>query len=83
MVLELLREEQSVSQIASEYEAHPNLLSRWKAEAIKRIPELFNKGTSETEKLKKEFEAEKEALIKQIGELTVDLNFLKKNRIST
>jgi transposase-like protein len=59
VVLELLREEKSVSQIASEYEVHPNLLSRWKAEAIERMPELFDKRTSETEKLKKDFEAEK------------------------
>ncbi|MDK2878086.1 MAG: transposase, family [Thermoanaerobacteraceae bacterium] len=28
------------------------LLNRWKAEAIERMTELFNKGTSETEKLK-------------------------------
>ncbi|MDK2877429.1 MAG: transposase [Thermoanaerobacteraceae bacterium] len=57
VVLELLRKEKSASQIASEYEVYPNLLSRWKAEAIERMPELFDKRTSKTEKLKSEFVA--------------------------
>ena len=78
VVIELLREEKTVNQIASEYGVHPQMLSRWKAEALERLPEIFRRGQTEAEKLKKEYEAEKEALVKQIGELTVDLNFLKK-----
>ncbi|MDA6131500.1 hypothetical protein OSK38_29540 [Escherichia coli] len=40
---------------------------------------VFDKKASEIEKLKQEHEAEKEELINQIGQLTVDLKWLKKN----
>lgn len=78
IVLELLREEKTVSQIVSETGIHATVLSRWKAEAIERMHEIFKKGESDTEKLRREFEAKEEEYQKAIGELTMDLNFLKK-----
>jgi hypothetical protein len=39
---------------------------------------VFNKKNTEVEQLKKEHSAEKEDLINQIGQLTVDVNWLKK-----
>lgn len=58
------------------------MLSRWRGEALERLPELFGRGASEADKMRKEFEAREDEYKKTIGELTVDLNFLKKNRIS-
>jgi len=78
IVLELLRGEKTVSEIASLYEVHPTQLNRWKAEAIENLPTLFTRGASETEKLRKQYEAEKEELTKQIGQLTIEVNWLKK-----
>jgi putative transposase len=78
IVLELLREEKTVSQIVSETGIHATVLSRWKAEAIERMHEIFQRGESDTEKLRREFEAKEEEYQKAIGELTMDLNFLKK-----
>jgi putative transposase len=40
--------------------------------------EIFQRGESDTEKLRREFEAKEEEYQKAIGELTMDLNFLKK-----
>jgi len=34
IVLEVLREEKSISQIASEYKVHPNLIYKWKKEGL-------------------------------------------------
>ena len=34
IVMEVLREERTLTEIAAEYEVHPNQLSRWKAEFI-------------------------------------------------
>ncbi|MDO9534320.1 MAG: transposase [Bacillota bacterium] len=82
IVLESLREEKTISQIVSETRIHATVLSRWKAEALKRLPELFSKGESETEKMRKEFEAKEDEYMKAVGELTMDLNFLKKSGIS-
>jgi len=78
IVLELLRGEKTVAEIAAEYEVHPTQLHRWKAEAIENLPTLFTRGASETEKLRKQYEAEKEELTKQIGQLTIEVNWLKK-----
>lgn len=78
IVLELLRGEKTVSEIASLYEVHPTQLNLWKAEAIENLPTLFTRGASETEKLRKQYEADKEELTKQIGQLTIEVNWLKK-----
>jgi transposase len=78
IVLELLREEKTVNQIVSETGVHATVLSRWKLEAVGRLHEIFEKGQSDTEKLKKEFEIKEGEYQKTIGELTMDLNFLKK-----
>lgn len=79
IVLEVLREESTLNEIAQKYEVSPQLISRWKAEFIENMPAVFNKKNTETEKLKQEHAAEKEELINQIGQLTVDVNWLKKN----
>ena len=78
VVLELLREEKTVSQVAAEYGVHPNLISRWKADFIEKMPALFSKELSESDKLRKEYEAEKEELVKQIGQLSIENEWLKK-----
>lgn len=42
------------------------------------MPAVFDKKNTEVEQLKKEPPAEKEELINQIGQLTVDVNWIKK-----
>jgi len=78
IVLEALREEKLVNQIASENEIHPNMVSKWKTEAISGLPSLFRKDATEIEKLKASYESKIEELYKQIGRLTTDLEWLKK-----
>ncbi len=41
VVLETLKEERPLNQIASEYEVHPNMLSAWKSNAIRRITRIL------------------------------------------
>lgn len=83
IVLELLRGEKTVAEIAAEYEVHPTQLHRWKAEAIENLPALFTRGANEMEKMRKQYEAEKEELTKQIGQLTIEVNWLKKNLLNS
>ncbi|EAX48477.1 transposase IS3/IS911 family protein [Thermosinus carboxydivorans Nor1] len=73
IVLQLLKEERTISQIAAETGIHTTVLARWKAEAIDNLPSLFTRGASEMEKMCKKYEAEKEELARQIGQLTVEL----------
>ena len=42
---------------------------------------VFDKKTNDIEKLKQEHEAEKESLVSKIGQLTLDVDWLKKKQV--
>ena len=44
MALEALKGEKTLAQISSEYSVHANLISRWKQELLKGLPEVFNQS---------------------------------------
>lgn len=71
IVLEVLREEKTLTEIAAYYEVHPNQLSRWKAEFIQNAARAFSKETDEVEKVKQSYEKEKLSLSKQAELLTI------------
>ncbi|WP_405054373.1 transposase [Tepidibacillus marianensis] len=50
VVLKVLREEQTVNEIAAKYELNPVMISRWKAEFLERASIVFEKGPSEADK---------------------------------
>lgn len=81
IVLELIREESTLNEVAHKYEVSPQLISRWKSEFLENMPVVFDKKATDVEKLKKEHEAEKEALVNQIGRLTIDVEWLKKKQL--
>lgn len=64
IVIEVLREERTLNEIAAEYEIHPNQLSRWKAEFISNTGRVFSKETDEVEKVKQSSEKGKDELLK-------------------
>ncbi len=78
VVLEVLREEQTVNEIAAKYELSPVMVSRWKAEFLERSSMVFEKGASEVDKVRKEYESKQENLEKLVGQLTVEVDWLKK-----
>lgn len=41
IVLEALKEEKTVAQIAAEHKVHPNQIYKWKAEVLQGLPGLF------------------------------------------
>ncbi len=78
IVLEALRGEETLNEIASKHNIHPNLLTRWKTQAISNLPQVFENETAKSRKYAKEAEKEKDALYQQIGKLTAQLEWLKK-----
>lgn len=74
-VLEVLREAESLKEIAGRLEVHPNMLGRWKNEAVRNLPTIFEDRSGDE---KRTHEAEKQELYAQIGELTSKLSWLKK-----
>ena len=81
IVLEVLREETTLVEITNKYDVSQQLISRWKSEFLSNMATVFDKKTNETEKLKIEYEAEKEALVTKIGQLTIDIDWLKKKQV--
>ena len=78
IVLEFLREERTFAQISAEYAIHVNMLRKWKAQAVERLPNVFNNENRTLRDLEAEHDSEREALYAQIGRLTTQLAWLQK-----
>ncbi len=76
IVLEILKEEKSVTQLASDHKIHYSQLLKWKKQVMEGLPDLFS--DSRTEALKTTHEKEVMALYQEIGQLTTQLAWLKK-----
>lgn len=73
--LEAIKEESTIAEIASKYQVHPNQIRRWKEQAEEGLQSSFKKIDSKEIKEKDELIEE---LYKQIGQITVERDWLKK-----
>ncbi|MCF8011619.1 MAG: transposase [Clostridiales bacterium] len=78
IVLEILKEEKTISQLASEHEIHVSQLNRWKREALENLPQLFSDQNKTIETVKSEYEKQINDLYAEVGRLTTELSWLKK-----
>jgi len=78
IVLEILKEERSIAQIASEHGIHSNQLYKWKALALEKFPDIFEDERKDERAQKAEHERELKELYAEIGKLTTQLSWLKK-----
>ncbi|ABI68309.1 transposase IS3/IS911 [Syntrophomonas wolfei subsp. wolfei str. Goettingen G311] len=78
IVLEIFKEEKSVTQLASEHGIHPTQLTRWKNEAIQNLPSLFTDDRKGVQALKKTYESKIDELYAEVGRLTTQNTWLKK-----
>ena len=74
VVLEVLRQEKTLAQIASEHELHPQLVQTWKQTFMAAAPQLFDQQKG----AEKSVADEKGPLYEQIGRLQMELTWLKK-----
>jgi len=79
VVLELLREERTLGEIAAEHEINPNQLATWRREFLEKAPGLFDVPKTEKTRQKADHAAaaEKDRLLKTIGQLTMERDFLQ------
>ncbi len=81
VVQEILKEEQTLNQLAAEHSVHPNQLKRWKATALEGLPGLFSTG-DQAAQTAAEHEQQVTELYAEIGRLTTELTWLKKKLAS-
>ena len=80
IVLEVLQGERELGAIAAENNLNPNMVRNWKAEFLENASHIFEEhGKAEREVKRKEAAAAKERdkMLKTIGQLTVERNFLQ------
>ena len=75
VVLESLKNEKTIAELASEYGVHPNQITQWRKQVLEDLPSLFSSNQARKEKAQEE---EKDELLKQIGQLKVEVEWLKK-----
>ena len=73
--LEALSGIKTVAELAREYQIHPTQVSQWKSQVQQRLPEVFESGPSAQAI---ESEREIERLERKVGQLTMELDWLKK-----
>ena len=75
IALESIKGQKTIQEIASHYGVHPNQVTSWKRQAIQGAPELFADRRSRPDTSEEALKAE---LYQQIGQLQVELDWLKK-----
>ena len=76
VALEAIKGQRTLAEIAQHYEVHPNQISTWKRQAIEHLASTFEDGRRRREAADEA--ALRDQLYQQIGQLTVELDWIKK-----
>jgi transposase len=76
VALEALKGLKPVQQIAKEFDVHPVQVSDWKRQLQERLTQVFEQETPRGSE--EDFERERTLLHSKIGELSVEVDFLRK-----
>ncbi len=75
VALEALKGHKTINEVASEYGIHPNMIGQWNKQMQAGLPGIFSEKQTRPDK---DEEALKARLYQQIGQLQVELDWLKK-----
>ena len=75
VAVEALRGDRTINELATHYRVHPNQIAQWRKQLLEQASELFTRGhASQSDQT----EALVGQLYQQIGQLSVELDWLKK-----
>ncbi len=66
----------TLTELATQYQVHPNQISEWKKQLLRKAPELFSGKINRLAKTEEELTA---LLYEEIGRLKMDIKWLKNN----
>ena len=75
VALEALKGLKTINELASEHSVHPTQINQWKKQVLDALPDLFSNRKSQRQKSQEDLTA---SLYQQIGQLKVELDWLKK-----
>ena len=74
VALEAIQGQKTLAEIAGDYNIHPNLVAQWKKKLLESLPDMF--ATQKEKSAENKYPEEE--LLKQIGQLKVENEFLQK-----
>ena len=75
VALEALKGEKTLAQLSSEFGVHANQIGQWRNQLLKELPNLFSDRRKKRDRNQEDLVSE---LYRQIGQLKVELDWLKK-----
>ncbi len=80
IVLEVLQGEKELGEIASDNQLNPNMVRNWKREFLEKASTVFEPAKKAVKKAEKQEEAQRKEvsrMLKTIGQLTLERDFLQ------
>jgi putative transposase len=75
IALEAVKGLKTINEITSESGVHPTQIQQWKKQLLEELPQIFSRGRQRQEKEQEDLTAQ---LYQQIGQLKVELDWMKK-----
>jgi len=76
VAVEAIKEDRTIAELSSIHGVHRNMIQKWKSEALTGMTDIFSIKSDKNRKSEQELISE---LYRQIGQLTVANEWLKKN----
>lgn len=78
LALEAVRQEKSIAQLSAEHGVHSSQIAKWKKQLMEELPGIFSGARKKSDR---EAEELRDELYRQIGQLKVEIDWLKKKYI--
>jgi len=75
VALEAAKGEKTLAELSSEFSVHPNQIRNWRKQLLETLPDLFTDRRKKRDTDQEELISE---LYRQVGQLKVELDWLKK-----